>query len=578
TTESTRKSGGRRLRSTVQGKPRRKRRRTCRSLSPSPSDIGPTPVRLSSATRNNRQPGNKPIRALPLHMGLSLSEMKHMRAALNSASHDARLLKTNLKYALGHAEGLLPERAARAAVDSLVARGDTHGDLDTETALWRSRAGGPSPGSAEGRPKSTGARKEIKPEGGCMAVDSRGSSPDTNLFHASPSNGTASPQDGVGLDVDESNHGLPDDDEKVYLEQTTRNHPNSGDGEKRVVDRQRLIVVLAAEERINAMASHLGSVHPMTNLNSLLLPAKGSWDRPPAPGLSKDGRLPLPEPVNGTMATAAKQREAHTTGGIPSSSHDPSVPHEDGRAWLGTHGRAHSAEDTLLHAKEDGTRRSSVAVASFRKRAGGGGGGGRDTAVAEGDHCRKKRSRRGETGDTGVEMGQEGVTHRAGDTGRSRLRKSSSFAEGQRHQTEAFEASAVGNPSRCSLPKLKASSVSRRGSTRDDYDRFGGRETPTVLRRSALSGGGEKSWKAVEQLRHQLEVTECGLLDLNARVRADVAWVQETVGARMSRGARVSCCKWGSEKIAELTFRWERRSLGKAMGTWTRYREYMANR
>lgn len=46
------------------------------------------------------------------------------------------------------------------------------------------------------------------------------------------------------------------------------------------------------------------------------------------------------------------------------------------------------------------------------------------------------------------------------------------------------------------------------GSMRDDYDRFGGRETPTVLRRSALSGGGEKSWKAVEQLRHQLEVTE----------------------------------------------------------------------
>ena len=50
---------------------------------------------------------------------------------------------------------------------------------------------------------------------------------------------------------------------------------------------------------------------------------------------------------------------------------------------------------------------------------------------------------------------------------------------------------------------------------------------------------------------------QSGLLELRARVRADVAWVQETVGAKMSRRARVSCCKWGSEKLAELTHRWE---------------------
>lgn len=379
-----------------------------------------------------------------------------MRAALNLASRDARLLRTNLKYALGNAEGLLPERAARAAVDSLVARGDTHGDLDTETALRLSRTVAPSPDSAEGRAKSTGTRQETNPESGCMAVDARCSSPDKNRFGASSSSGgAASPQGGVGLDVDEINHVLPDDDENIYLKQPTRKHPNTGDGEKRVVDRQRLIVVLAAEERINAMASHLGSLHAMTNLFSLLVPAKGQLDGPLAPGLSG-------EPENRSWTTATKQREAHTTGGIPNPSHDFSVPREDRRSWLGTQGRAHSAENTLLHPKEDDNWRNSVAAASFRKRAGDGGRGGGDTSDAEGDnHCRNKRSKRGEKGDTGAEKEQQGVAYRAGDNERSPLRKSSSFAEGQRHQAETFEASAVDTPSRCSLPKLKASSVSR---------------------------------------------------------------------------------------------------------------------
>lgn len=46
-----------------------------------------------------------------------------------------------------------------------------------------------------------------------------------------------------------------------------------------------------------------------------------------------------------------------------------------------------------------------------------------------------------------------------------------------------------------------------------------------------------------------------GLDDLKARVRADVAWVQERVGAKMSRRTRIMCCKWASEKIAELAHR-----------------------
>lgn len=48
---------------------------------------------------------------------------------------------------------------------------------------------------------------------------------------------------------------------------------------------------------------------------------------------------------------------------------------------------------------------------------------------------------------------------------------------------------------------------------------------------------------------------QAGLDGLKARVRADVAWVQERVGAKMSRRARVSCCTWGAEKVAELSQR-----------------------
>lgn len=73
----------------------------------------------------------------------------------------------------------------------------------------------------------------------------------------------------------------------------------------------------------------------------------------------------------------------------------------------------------------------------------------------------------------------------------------------------------------CSPPLLLlclALPTCSRHSASDDYDRFGGRETPTVLRRNSLSGGGEHSKRAVEELRQQLEITEVGTVPSTRRV------------------------------------------------------------
>lgn len=51
-------------------------------------------------------------------------------------------------------------------------------------------------------------------------------------------------------------------------------------------------------------------------------------------------------------------------------------------------------------------------------------------------------------------------------------------------------------------------SACSRPSTRDDFDEFGGRETPHILRRSSLTGGGEEAEGAIEELRRELEITE----------------------------------------------------------------------
>ena len=46
-----------------------------------------------------------------------------------------------------------------------------------------------------------------------------------------------------------------------------------------------------------------------------------------------------------------------------------------------------------------------------------------------------------------------------------------------------------------------------------------------------------------------------GLMDLRALVRADVAWVQETVRGRIPRRAKELSYRWGLVKIDEITRR-----------------------
>ncbi|CAM9633485.1 unnamed protein product, partial [Choristocarpus tenellus] len=106
-------------------------------------------------------------------------------------------------------------------------------------------------------------------------------------------------------------------------------------------------------------------------------------------------------------------------------------------------------------------------------------------------------------------------------------------------------------------------------------DRFCSRETPHVLRRGNLPGGGEITRQAIDELRRQLKITDTGLGELNARVRGDVAWVQGHIPqARIPGRTRSLCHRWGAEKVAELTRSWELRALGKALLMWVRCHQH----
>eukprot|EP00903_Cladosiphon_okamuranus_P009886 g9390.t1 len=504
-----------------------------------------------------------------------------MDAALRSAHHDARLLSNHLKRSLGKGNETLSESAARAATTFLLAQGDTHGDLDTEKALRLSRVV-PPPATARGTPQDTSCDamdvEGDKNTDAAAAGNIRGETLRLTPGEQHDSTITASSQTMSGISNAENSGEATTMDGSL----AGGGHGPSRDNTSSVVNRRRLIAVLAAEERISAMASHLGSADPMTHLRSLLLPEQASstnwFSRGPAgvPGEDQP-QLKSMRSLSVVLCESSAGDEglksAAAAAVYPSERVTDGLPRLGGDGFSGLGGevypsggqgkpaqrkqrRSRSAEDNLVSSSQSGPWDNCVA----------------DELI----HVRKKRSREGGVANHGEELLGPGSF--MDDVPQSGLARSRSFGTDQRQGMMAPEAAVTENWSFCSLPKLKVSRRSCRHSASDDYDRFGGRETPTVLRRASLSGGGEHSKRAVEELRQQLEITEDGLLDLRARVRADVAWVQETVGAKMSRRARVSCCKWGSEKIAELAHRWERRSLVNAVATWTRHREYMSNR
>ena len=256
-----------------------------------------------------------------------------MEAALRSASHDARLLSNRLERALGKSVNSLPINAARVTTTSVLAEGASQGNIDADAVLQRARlrGGGASLDAVTG--KSSGregaANVEIDAKKGVTAGVGSGSVVVTatkleeDLVGAAP----ALVQSGVHHDSSNSSGGSMGIAEGInrgggagdnvapgYLLGGV-NHSNSsiGGGNMNLtegintinggsgiagevcVDRLRLIAMLAAEERLSAMANHLGSAEPIDT----------SWLVAPSPSKAKLRRNPASVQAAASPATPA---------------------------------------------------------------------------------------------------------------------------------------------------------------------------------------------------------------------------------------------------------------------------------
>ncbi|CAM9311668.1 unnamed protein product [Scytosiphon promiscuus] len=498
-------------------------------------------------------------------MGLSTPEIQRMDAALRLARYDTQLLTKQLQRCLGSDEGPIPIKAARVAVDAHQARGGAGGDLDMIDGRCLSRPvlralGFEHGANPEQEPAETMTKIDCHKDALPVAGEPGESNQASGLLESSAAKVTASLRQEMGSNKERHRIASSENDETHgEVPETSSEEDESG-----VVDRKRLISALAAEERIRAMANHLGPADPTNDSRSLVLQARRSFSTP----------IRLAEAEAATNLTAM-DRHAQAISALPRLGNGSTRTRHNGPTWTGKQRRVQSAEHPLLRSDQDDVFGPFLTAATNQTAPTGGrrdrGGGFTD---AEGRKDGRKKRCRGDW-ETGRDWAG-GVSTLSQDA-RSGVSGPDVVTVHRANQDEVPDASGAVARLSCSLPKLKASKLSCE-SEPDNFDRFGGRETPSVLRRSFLSGGGDKSWEAVKELRRELAITEGGLIVLKARVRADVAWVQETVGARMSRRARESCCKWGSEKIADLTHRWEARSAGRALGTWSRHRQYMANR
>lgn len=375
-----------------------------------------------------------------------------MEAALRSARHDARLLGNHLKRSLGKGDEPLPESTARTATKLLLGQDDTHSNLDTEKALQLSRLAPRSATACSTVQYAAGNTMDVEGDGntdaavGSIGAETLPSGPGGQLdsTRAAPSHEV------VGVN-DESNH--------VAAASTTLEGGRAPASAAPVVDRRRLIAILAAEERTSAMANHLGSANPMTHLRSLLLPEQASsapWfsrscTGAPAGHRSQFGSMGSSSMVVCESAAAGEvltnatattnQPSEKSTGGLPRLSLDAQLGRGQGKPAQRKQWRSRSAEDYLLvNSKSDGWD---------------------DYFAEESNHGRKKRSREGEIADHSEESSGLGrVKSFQDDFARPRLARSSSISSNQPQKMTGPEAGVTGNSSFCSLPRLKASRLS----------------------------------------------------------------------------------------------------------------------
>lgn len=401
-----------------------------------------------------------------------------MDVALRSARYDARLLSNHLKRALGKGNELVPESAARAAANSLLAQGDTRGNADTEKALRLSRLAPPPPSSAAARSTpqdSAGTAMDVEGDGetdatvGGVGVENPPPTPPTQL----DSTRAASPQEVVDLgDAENESEAAGNKILKGGHEPASANS---------VVDQRRLIAILEAEERISAMAKHLGSADPMTGLRSILLPeqpASASWFSRSA-SAAVSGRHPsqfrdMGSPVMVLReSSAADDARADATSAVtlrgekgtkefPQLGDEPQSSRGNETPALRKQRRSRSVEDSLLSSTMESWEDCPAGTSGTRVVQGGAGS--LSVAVGLSNHGRKKRSRESEAADEFEELARLG---RAGPfldrRSRSELARSISFTSDQRQGMTAPEAGVTGSSSYCSLPQLKTSTLNRSG-------------------------------------------------------------------------------------------------------------------
>ena len=392
-----------------------------------------------------------PVSALPpfVHQNAAQYSRKiqRMDAALRSARHDARLLSNHLKRSLGKGDGPLAESTARTAATFLLAQGNTHGDLDTDKALRLSRLPTPPLRAQDTAQNASGDAMNVE---GDVNTD-----PAAVAGSAGSIGGVKRPSSSIGKRIDHT-EAVPSG--RMAGLSSAEIHDAAAAGTRLldrgqepasdtscVVDRERLIAILEAEERVSAMANHLGSADPMTHLRSLLLPEASSaaWfsrsvSEVPGGNQSQGGimgssRMVLCE-LSGAGEAAAYPRE-HDADGFPRLDGVSHPNREQEKPAQRKQRRSRSAEDFLP---------SSSKMEPWD-----------DSAADELYHGRKKRSREVEAADHGERVTGPGSSEI--HVPQSGLVRSSSFTTNQRQEMTAPEAGVTGGSSCCSLPKLKAS-------------------------------------------------------------------------------------------------------------------------
>ena len=172
-----------------------------------------------------------------------------MEAALRRTSHATRLLCSRLNRAMGNGSNMVSRNAARSATSFILTDGATHGDLDLEKAILLS--------SSAPYAVFSGGLSVVQQENSAGGADVNGNAMDGCKQAAE----TPSISEGKPGEVTTGTNG---EGESVLCEkrlkltrEKNRNHDNQWDDQP-VVDRERLITILTAQERVNAMANHLG--------------------------------------------------------------------------------------------------------------------------------------------------------------------------------------------------------------------------------------------------------------------------------------------------------------------------------